>query len=745
MNKATLLFAFVSLFIINSCKVELKKEASGNQKRVEELLKKMTLDEKLGQMIQQNAQPQNDSLIKAGRLGSILNEVNVNEINRLQKLAVEETRLGIPLLFGRDVIHGFNTIFPIPLAQASSWNPELVREAAHIAAVEARSSGINWTFAPMIDVTRDPRWGRIAEGFGEDPFLTSAMAKASVEGYQQHNLGDKFSIASCAKHFAAYGAAEAGRDYHTVTLPENELRDVYFPPFQAAIDAGVATFMTAFNEINGVPASGNSFLFRQVLRDEWKYTGMVVSDWSSISQLVVHGVAENNEEAAYQAAMAGVDMEMASNCYHDYLKELVESGRVPMEYINQAVRNILTLKFDLGLFENPYVNPAEYPATLNDEHKTIATSVAEQSIVLLKNNSQLLPLSKEIRSVAVIGPLADAAHDQMGTWVFDGKKVNSVTPYESIKNLLGAEKVNFAKGMEISRTMTKEGFDAAIRAARRSDVVILFLGEESILSGESHCRADISFPGLQNELVEALAQTGKPIVGIIMAGRPLTFETQAEKMSAILYAWHPGNMAGPALAKLIFGETSPSGKLPITFPHTVGQIPVYYAGKNSGKPATEQSWEKMYDIGVEVFQLSIGNTNHYIDYGYKPWFPFGYGLSYSTFEYSNPATDKTAYAQGDSIKISATLKNTGNYEAAEVAQLYIRDVVGSRTRPVKQLKGFQKINLKPGEETQVQFSISTNELGFYNLDMNYVTEPGEFKAGIGTHSDIELPLTFSIQ
>jgi beta-glucosidase len=596
MKNTTLALILISVFLWVSCTTQKRNHMAKTDKKVNELIAQMTLEEKIGQLVQKNGDSFSDSLVRSGGLGSVLNLVNVDEINRIQAIAVEESRLGIPILFARDVIHGFKTIMPIPLGQAASWNPQLIRKGAEIASIEARSSGIRWTFAPMIDVTRDPRWGRIAESFGEDPYLTSVLAKASVEGYQGDNLAHKNALVACAKHLAAYGAAEAGRDYHTVTLPENELRDVYLPPFKAAVDAQAGTFMNAFNEINGIPATGHELLLRQILRGEWSYDGMVVSDWSSVQQMVVHGYATDEKDAALKAIHAGVDMEMASTCYENYLIELVEEGLVSETLIDEAVANILRLKYRMGLFDNPYTNPSDYPELVNDTHRMVSKESAKESLVLLKNNSELLPLTTDIKSVAIIGPLADQPHDQMGTWVFDGDKSYSITPLQSLKSFLGNKRVNYAPGMEISRTMHKKGFDAAIKAARQSEVVLLFIGEESILSGESHCRADISLPGIQSELIQAIAATGKPIVGIVLAGRPLTFEKEAEFLDAIIYAWHPGTMAGPAIQDILFGFDAPSGKLPVTFPRTVGQIPLYYAQKNSGKPASDETWERMYDI-----------------------------------------------------------------------------------------------------------------------------------------------------
>ena len=743
-------WAIIFMGLINSCRNDYQTKLDpAIEKKIDKIIAQMTLQEKIGQMIQINGfsegtPPEADSLIKAGLISSILNEVDVDEMNRLQRIAVEESRLGIPILFGRDVIHGFRTIFPIPLGQAATWNPELVKEGASVAAIESRSAGVRWTFAPVIDVTRDPRWGRVAESFGEDTYLTSIVGGAMVKGFQGSNLKGKNSLIACPKHFAGYGAVEGGRDYHTVSIPENELRDVYLPPFKMCINEGAMTIMTAFNELNGVPASGNRFLMQQVLRDEWGFTGFVVSDWSSVSQLVDHGFAENNREAACKAIKAGVDMEMASTTYRDHIENLLKAGELSIKDIDEAVRRILRVKFITGLFEQPYTDVTDYPEALNQTHKNIAREMARQSLVLLKNKNNILPIKDTASKVAVIGPLADAPHDQLGTWIFDGNKNDAITPLTAIKSFIGESQVFFARGMEISRTLDNSGFSDAVKAAGESDIILLFIGEESILSGESHCRADISLPGVQEELIQVLSKTGKPLVAIIMAGRPLTFEKVLPYLDAVIYAWHPGTMAGPAIMDIIYGRESPSGKLPITFPRVVGQIPVYYNQKNSGKPASDETWERMYDIPVEAPQLSVGNTNHYIDYGFEPMFPFGFGLSYSQFKYSDIQVSENKIKTGESVKISAVLSNTGNYKATEVVQLYIRDLVGSRTRPVKELKGFQRITLLPGEDQKVVFELNTNDLAFHNQEMEYVTEPGKFHVWIGGSSKAELKSEFSI-
>ena len=718
--------------------------------KVEKLIAQMTLEEKFGQMSQVNGAYGQIPVylkdgIKNGRIGSILNEVDVETLNEIQRIAIEESRLGIPLLIGRDVIHGFKTVFPIPLGLAATWNPELIEEGAQIAALEAASSGINWTFAPMIDVSRDARWGRIAESFGEDPLLISKYGEAMVKGFQHNGKFKDGGIAACAKHFCGYGAAEGGRDYNTTLIPERELRDIYFPPFKAAVDAGVKTFMTGFNDLNGVPASGNRFLFRQVLRDEWNFNGMVVSDWASIHEMIEHGFVANDKEAANKAILAGVDMEMASTSYMKYGQKLLEENTINIEMVDQAVRNILKLKFELGLFENPYVEREEQYQFAKPEYLESAKKAALQSMVLLKNENSTLPLSKDIKKVAVIGPMANQAYEQLGTWNFDGDSTLSVTPLKGLKNALGESKVLHAPGMKISRTKEHDGFEAAVEVAMQSDVVILCLGEEAIITGEAHSRADIGLPGAQDELVKELAETGKPIIMVVLAGRPLAIGEISEYADAVLYAWHFGSMGGEALAELVFGDVSPSGKLPVTFPKSSGQIPFYYNRKNSGRPVIPEEWVSMDDIPVKAVQTSLGNTSHYIDLGYAPLYPFGYGLSYSSFEYSELTMKTPEVELGESIIATVTLKNTGKYIADEVVQLYVHDLVGDVTRPIKELKDFKRVTLNPGESKTIQFELQTDELGFYNQEMKKVTEPGKFDLWIGGNSEAELKTTFTIK
>ncbi|MDJ0813624.1 MAG: glycoside hydrolase family 3 N-terminal domain-containing protein, partial [Woeseiaceae bacterium] len=564
-------------------------DAAALEERVATLLEKMTLAEKVGQMAQVNV---GDSYIhdyladgvRAGRVGSVLNVVDVDVVNELQRIAVEESRLGIPLLVGRDVIHGFKTVMPIPLGQAATWNPDIVRDGAHVAALEAATTGVNWTFAPMIDISRDPRWGRIAESLGEDPHLASVLGAAMVQGYQGDDLTAIGTIAATAKHFAGYGASESGRDYSTTNIPENELRNVYLPPFHAAVDAGVSTLMTSFSDMDGVPATANEFLLRQVLRDEWSFDGFVVSDWDSIRQLQIHGLTANDRDSALEAIRAGVDMEMHGDAYINHLESLVDNGVIDASLIDQAAASILRIKFRLGLFDRPYTDRATLPPIASEHALATARRAALQSAVLLTNEHHVLPLDMaNLNSIALIGPLADAPYEQLGTWIFDGDPDLSVTPRQAIESFVGDDvEVRYVRAMETSRTRTTEGFPEAVAAARNADAVVLFLGEESILSGEAHSRADISLPGAQAELVKRIRSTGKPVVAVIQAGRPLTLTNIVDDVDAILFAWHPGTMGGPAIADLLFGVASPSGKLPATFPRMVGQVPIYYNQKNTG-------------------------------------------------------------------------------------------------------------------------------------------------------------------
>lgn len=635
---------------------------------------------------------------------------------------------------------------PIPLGQAATWNPVIVREGAHVAALEAATAGINWTFAPMIDISRDARWGRIAESFGEDPFLTSELGAAMINGFQGSDLAAPGSIAATAKHFAGYGAAESGRDYATTNISENELRNVYLRPFKAAVDAGVTSLMAAFNDLDGVPATGNEFLMRQVLRDEWHFDGFVVSDWDSVRQLAIHGLTANDKASAWQAASAGVDMEMAGGAYRGHLQELVNERRIDVAVIDSAVANILRAKLRLGLFENPYTEPDRLPAIANEHALETARIAALQSVVMLKNDHGILPLSAErLSSVALIGPLADAPYEQLGTWIFDGDASLSITPMHAIHSLVGHDvDVRYWRAMENSRSRSDRDFDQAVAIAADADVTILFLGEESILSGEAHSRADINLPGNQAELVRRVREAGKPVVAVILAGRPLTLSNIVDQVDAILFAWHPGTMGGPAIADLLFGVASPSGKLPATFPRMVGQIPIYYNQKNTGKPPSPHTIVHIDDIDTHAPQLSLGMTAFHLDAGYTPLFPFGHGLSYARFVYRNIQVSSEEIRLGDAITISAELINRGEVAAEEVVQLYLRDLVGSVTRPVRELKGFRRLRLVPGQTVTVEFLLHTDDLAFYGRDMKLSVEPGEFHAWIGGSSDTELRTQFRV-
>ncbi len=719
--------------------------------RVEQLLSRMTTAEKIGQLTQVNADEGKISgdlrqAVKAGMVGSVLNAVDVGTVNELQRIAVKESRLGIPLLMGRDVIHGFKTVLPIPLGQAASWNPELVRQGARVAAEEAAASGINWTFAPMIDVSRDPRWGRIAESLGEDPHLTGVLGAAMVRGFQGDDLSHPGSIAACAKHFAGYGASEGGRDYDFVGLPEVELRNVYLPPFKAAVDAGAATIMASFSDVNGVPASGNRFLLRQVLRDEWKFDGFVVSDWKSIVDMIVHGFVADEKAAAFESINAGVDMEMASTAYREHLAALVAEGRVAPETLDAAVRNVLRVKFRLHLFERSQTDAASYPPVASRGNFDVARRLATQSLVLLQNRGDVLPLSRPaLRSLAVIGPLADDPYEQLGTWIFDGDPALSVTPLQAIRDLAGPPlAIRHVRVMASTRTRTTEAFADAVAAARSSDAVVLFLGEEAILSGEAHSRANIDLPGNQMDLIRAVRAAGKPVVLVVLAGRPLTLEPILDDVDAVLYAWHPGVMAGPAIADVLFGIESPSGRLPVTFPRVVGQVPIYYAHRNTGKPSTAADYVHIDDIKIRSPQTAFGMKSHYLDAGYLPLYPFGYGLSYARFSYAAIRVEPSRARVGVPVTVRAVVTNTGKVAADEVAQLYVQDVVGSVTRPVRELKGFQRVHLEPGASREVSFQLSADDLAFYGRDMQRATEPGAFRAWIGGSSTAELRADFEL-
>lgn len=742
--KKNLLYAVVLAASLIGCS-QPQDNNTEIENKVEALLQKMTIEEKLGQMNQLSPWDFEElaARVRKGEVGSILNVVNPEEINNIQKIAVEESRLGIPILVSRDVIHGYKTIFPIPLGQAATFNPQIAEDGARVAAIEASADGIRWTFAPMIDISRDPRWGRIAESCGEDPYLSSVMGAAMIKGYQGDSLNDPTAIAACAKHFVAYGAAEGGKDYNSTFIPERVLRNVYLPPFKAAVEAGCATFMTSFNDNDGVPSTANKFVLKDVLRDEWKYDGMVVTDWASAAEMINHGFCVDGKDAAEKSVNAGVDMEMVSETFIKNLKQSVEEKKVSMETIDNAVRNILRLKFRLGLFENPYVVT---PQTVKyaDAHLQIAKTAAEQSVILLKNDAQTLPFTDEVKTVAVVGPMADAPYEQMGTWVFDGEKEHTQTPLKAIREMYG-DKVNviFEQGLAYSRDKNVSGIAKAVNAARRADVVVCFVGEESILSGEAHSLANLDLQGAQSQLIKSLAATGKPVVTVVMAGRQLTISDEVEVSDAVLYSFHPGTMGGPAIADILFGKVNPSGKTPVTFPRMTGQAPIYYAHNNTGRPANPT--EMLIDeIPVEAGQTSVGCRSFYLDAGNSPLFPFGYGLSYTNFEYSDLKLASDKLTVGGEVNVSVNLKNVGKYDGTEVVQLYVQDKVGSVTRPVKELKAFQRVELKAGESKTVTFTLPVSDLAFWRYDMTYGVEPGDFKLWVGTNSAEGLSADFTV-
>lgn len=747
MKIAKIISACLLLLPLVSCTQVQENGDAAIEQKVKSLLSKMTLEEKLGQMNQISSYGNIEDmsgLIKKGEVGSILNEVDPIRINALQRVAIEESRMGIPLLMARDVIHGFKTIFPIPLGQAASFNPQVAEDGARVAAIEAASVGIRWTFAPMIDIARDPRWGRIAEGCGEDTYLTTVMGVAMVKGYQGDSLNSPTSIAACPKHFVGYGAAEGGKDYNSTFIPERRLRDVYLPPFEAAAAAGAATFMTSFNDNDGVPSTGNSFILKDVLRKEWGFDGLVVSDWASTNEMIAHGFAADSKEAAMKAVNAGVDMEMVSYTFVKELPSLIKEGKVKETTIDEAVRNILRIKYRLGLFDNPYVDEKKPSVMYAPSHLEAAKQAAMQSAILLKNEKETLPVQSSVKSVAIVGPMAHAPYEQLGTWVFDGDKNHTQTPLTAIKELVGDKvQVIYEPGLAFSRDKDVSGIAKAASAAARADVILAFVGEESILSGEAHCLADLNLQGAQSQLLEALAKTGKPLVTVVMAGRPLTIGKEVDLSAAVLYSFHPGTMGGPAIADLLWGKAVPSGKTPVTFPKMVGQIPVYYSHNNTGRPAT-RSEVLLGDIAVEAGQTSLGCTSFHMDAGFDPIYPFGYGLSYTTFKYGKLKLSADELKRKDVLTVTFDLENTGKYEGTEVAQLYVQDKVASVTRPVKELKRFTRVALKPGERKTVSFELPISELAFWNIDMVKTVEPGDFGLWVGPDSQTGEEVFFKV-
>jgi len=715
--------------------------------KVNALLKKMTIEEKIGQLNQYTGDnsatgpitinPNKQAEIKAGLVGSMLNIIGTKYTRQYQELAMQ-SRLKIPLLFGQDVIHGYKITFPIPLAEAASWDLAAIELAARVAATEAAASGIHWTFAPMVDIGRDPRWGRVMEGAGEDTYLGSKIAYARVKGFQGNKLGDLNSVMACVKHFAAYGAGVGGRDYNSVDMSERMLLETYLPPFKAALDAGAATFMNSFNDLNGIPATGNAHLQRDILKGKWNFQGFVVSDWGSIGEMVAHGYSKDLKEAAYSAITAGSDMDMESNAYRYNLAELVKEGRVSIDLIDDAVKRILRKKFELGLFDDPYRYSDEKraeKALSNPENRKAALEVAEKSIVLLKNENQTLPLSKSVKTIAFIGPMVKEYKANMGFWAVELPEVNYdkwvVSQWDGLQNKVGKNtKLLYAKGCEVDGD-NKDGFAEAVATAKQADVVILSIGERHNMSGEAKSRSNLGLPGVQEDLVKAIQATGKPVVVLVNAGRPLIFNWTADNVPAIVYTWWLGTEAGNAIANVLFGDYNPSGKLPMTFPREVGQVPIYYNHFSTGRPAKDED--------------SKNYVSAYIDLKNSPKFPFGYGLSYTKFDYSGLKLSSTKIKSNETIKVSFQLSNVGKVAGEEVVQLYLKDKFGSVVRPVLELKDFQKVKLNAGESKTIEFTIDKEKLSFYNNKLEWVAEPGDFEVMMGASSaDIKLRSDFEL-
>jgi len=725
--------------------------------RVDALLKQMTLEEKVGQLVQfsngkatgpENVQVDQNDLLAKGGIGSILNATGAKEVNAMQRVAVDKSRLKIPLLMGLDVIHGYRTTFPVPLGLAATWDPALVEQTARVAAVEATSEGIRWTFAPMVDIARDPRWGRIMEGNGEDTYLGEVFAAAYVRGFQGKDLSDPTSLLACAKHYVAYGGAEAGREYNSVDMSERMLRDVYLPPFKAAADAGAATFMSAFNTLSGVPTSANHFTLTTVLRDEWAYKGFVVSDWTSIAELIPHGIALDGKTAARKGFLAGVDMDMQANLYAMHLPELVRSGKVSEAALDESVRRVLRTKFALGLFEKPYTEEAlSASVQLKPDHIALARKAAEESFVLLKNerskpieSAPLLPLS-EGKTVALIGPLADDADDMLGEWACKGEKKDVITLRTSLTEKI-KDKLIYVKGTDVLGS-AETGFEEAIAAANKADVVIMAMGEHRRMSGEAASRSRIELPGNQLALVKAVAATGKPVVLVVFSGRPLALAWEAANVAAIVQAWHPGVQAGPALVRTLFGDAAPSGKLTVTFPRSLGQVPIYYNHLKTGRPIGGEDDDKKDD--------GFRYQSRYLDEKNSPLFPFGWGLTYTTFEYSPTAIGSAAKSmsiaeleKGAKIAVEATVTNKGSRAGTEIAQLYIRQRGTSVARPIRELKGFEKFTLPPGESRTVKFEIGKEQLAFWNIDMKHAVEAAELTVWVAPNAAGGKPTTLML-
>lgn len=715
------------------------------ERRADSLLNLMTLQEKIGQMNQYSGfweatgplREEGDKLeqLRSGKVGSMLNITGTERTRQLQEIAMQ-SRMRIPLLFGQDVIHGYRTIFPVPIAEAASWDIDAIRLSARIAATEASAAGIHWTFAPMVDITRDPRWGRVMEGAGEDPYLGSLIAAARVEGFQGDGLGSTDALMACAKHFAAYGAAEGGREYNSVDMSHRLLHEIYLRPFEAAVNAGVATLMNSFNDVSGVPATANKYLQRKVLKGEWNFKGFVVSDWGSIGEMIDHGYARDGADAAQLAIWAGSDMDMESHAYNENLENLVNSGIVPVSLVDDAVRRILRKKFEMGLFDDPYRfcnAEREKKQWNNASNLAAARSAAEKSIVLLKNTNHILPLDTKPKTIAMIGPLVKAVRDNLGSWSFiwPDDTARIITQWQGVSDKAGRNiKMLYAKGCNINDSITS-GFSEALKTASQADAVILSIGESGDMSGESKSRSNIHLPGVQEELVKVICSTGKPVIVLINAGRPLVFNWTADHADAILYTWWLGTQAGRAIADVLFGDYNPSAKLPLTFPRTEGQIPVYYNHFNTGRPAKNDA---EYNL-----------VSAYMDLPNSPKFSFGYGLSYTTFSYSEPLISRKEITKGESLEISVKVTNTGNFDGTETVQLYVRDLVGMVVRPVKQLIGYRQVFLKKGESKEVKFKVSGEDLKFFDETQEWFAEPGEFDLFVGTDSSVQKSVRFTLK
>ena len=702
------------------------------EQRVDSVLRLMTLSEKIGQMNQVSSKEDptgqltecsnEEELIRSGQVGSMLNVVGVERTRHLQEIAVNDTRLHIPLIFALDVVHGYKTISPVPLAESCSWDMDLIEKSARVAAEEATASGIQWTFAPMVDIARDPRWGRVMEGSGEDPYLGSAIAKARVRGFQGTDLSAYNTMAACAKHFVGYGAAEGGRDYNTVDISKQRLRELYLPPFSAAADAGVATFMNSFNEVMGVPATGSTYLVRDILKGEWNFPGVVVSDWGSVAELIPHGVAEDKCDAAQLAVTAGCDMDMEGYCYVSSLEKLVREGVVSESLIDDAVRRILRLKFDLGLFDDPYRYcdaEREKAEILSAEHRKVVREMACKSIVLLENREGILPLDNRCKNIGIVGPLADNPDDMLGSWCARGDGKDAIGILQGIKQAVGkGVRIRYAKGCEIEGD-DRSGFSEAVQVAENSDVVIVCVGENRFMSGEAASRTRLTLPGVQRELLKAIKETGKPIVLLLSNGRPLVLDWEKENIGTIVECWQLGSEAGNAIADVLFGKYNPSGKLTMSFPYNEGQIPVYYNAKSTGRP----------------YVPNVRYVTRYLDCPNVSLYSFGYGLSYTRFEYGELKLDKDTMFPGEKLRIDVSVANVGNYDGEETVQLYIRDVCSKITRPEKELKGFKKVFLKKGERTDISFELSLADLEYVLADGSRESDPGLFEVFVGGNPD----------